>query len=50
MGIIKKLEEGKRLSFEDALALYDLDLFTLGKYADDKRKTLYSNEAFFPYQ
>ena len=47
MDILKKLESGERLSFEEGLSLYDLDLFTLGKYADKRRRELYGNKAFF---
>jgi aminodeoxyfutalosine synthase len=47
MSIIEKLENGQRLDFSDGLALYELDLFTLGKYANKKRKALYQNKAFF---
>ncbi|MFK5882636.1 MAG: aminofutalosine synthase MqnE [Sulfurospirillum sp.] len=47
MSIIEKLESGQRLDYDDGLALYELDLFTLGKYANEKRKALYQNKAFF---
>ena len=47
MSIIEKLESGQRLDFSDGLALYELDLFTLGKYANEKRKALYQSKAFF---
>jgi len=47
MDIIDKLESNIRLSYEDGLALYELDLFTLAKYANKKRKSLYTNKAFF---
>ncbi len=47
MGIIKKLELGIRLNYEDGLALYELDLFTLASFADKKRKFLYGKKAFF---
>lgn len=47
MNLIEKLQSGKRLNYEDGVALYDLDLFTLGKYANEKRKALYQNKAFF---
>ena len=47
MNLIEKLESGKRLNFKDGVALYELDLFTLGKYANKKRKALYQNKAFF---
>ncbi len=47
MSIIEKLKSDQRLNFDDGLALYELDLFTLGKYANEKRKALYQNKAFF---
>ncbi|BCD59948.1 MULTISPECIES: aminofutalosine synthase MqnE [unclassified Nitratiruptor] len=47
MELIEKLETGARLGFEDGVKLYDLDLFTLAKYADRKRKSLYGKKSFF---
>ncbi len=47
MDVLKKLESGERLSFEEGCSLYDMDLFTLGKYADRRRRELYGNKAFF---
>ncbi|WP_331774361.1 aminofutalosine synthase MqnE [Sulfurospirillum sp. 1612] len=47
MNLIDKLESKERLSYEDGLALYELDLFTLGKYANERRKALYGKKAFF---
>lgn len=47
MNIIKKLESGERLNFEDGIKLYDLDIYTLGEFADKKRRELYDNKTFF---
>ncbi len=47
MNILQKLETGERLSFDDGLSLYEMDLFTLGRYADKKRRELYGNKSFF---
>jgi aminodeoxyfutalosine synthase len=47
MTLVEKLESNQRLSYEDGLALYELDLFTLGKYADKKRQSLYGKKSFF---
>lgn len=47
MDIIEKLKSNERLDFDDGLKLYELDLFTLGKYADTIRKKLYGKKAFF---
>jgi len=35
------------MTFDDALKLYDLDLFTLGKMADDKRQELHGKKSYF---
>ena len=45
--IIKKIENNQRLNFKEALSLYDMDLFTLGKLADKKREELYGKKSFF---
>ena len=37
MNIIEKLEKNERLNYEDAIKLYDLDLFTLASYANKIR-------------
>ena len=47
MNLLEKLESNERLNYEDGLALYELDLFALAKYADRKRKSLYGKKAFF---
>ncbi|OUR72590.1 aminofutalosine synthase MqnE [Arcobacter sp. 31_11_sub10_T18] len=47
MNLIEKLESGQRLSYEDGVALYDLDLFTLGMYADKIRRNKYQNKTYF---
>ncbi len=47
MSIIEKLEAQERLNYEDGLALYELDLFTLGKYANKKRQELHGKKSFF---
>jgi len=47
MTLLEKLESKERLNYEDGVALYELDLFTLGKYANEKRRALYQNKAFF---
>jgi len=35
------------MRFEEAIALYDLDLFTLGKMADEKRRELHGTKSYF---
>lgn len=47
MTLIEKLENNERLNLEDGIALYDLDLFTLGKYANQRRRNLHGNKVFF---
>lgn len=47
MTLIEKLENNQRLTLEDGVALYDLDLFTLGKYANQRRRFLHGNKVFF---
>ncbi|TQR33716.1 aminofutalosine synthase MqnE [Campylobacter sp. MIT 99-7217] len=45
--LIKTLENGERLSEEQAFKLYDLDLFTLAKYAHEKRSKLHGKKVYF---
>ena len=47
MNLIDKLESNQRLTLEDGVALYELDLFTLGKYASLRRRAKHGNKAFF---
>lgn len=45
--LIEKLQNGQRLSREECLRLYELDLFTLGKFANIKRKQMHGKKVFF---
>ena len=47
MNILEKLESNERLSYEDGLKLYDLDLFTLGNYANKIRRKKYGDKTYF---
>ena len=47
MNILEKLDSCERLSLEDGLALYELDLFTLGKYANRDRNKRFGKKVFF---
>lgn len=47
MDILEKLENGERLSYEDGIKLYDLDLFTLGTYANKIRRKKYNDKTYF---
>jgi len=45
--LVKKIEEGKRIDFDEALKLYELDLFTLGKLASLKREALHDKKTYY---
>ena len=45
--IIYKIEHNQRVDANEALKLYDMDLFTLGKLAHQKREALYGKKSFF---
>jgi aminodeoxyfutalosine synthase len=45
--IIKKVENRERISKEEAIALYSLDLFTLGKLAQNIREEMWGRKSFF---
>lgn len=47
MNLIDKLENLERLDFEDGLKLYELDFFTLAKYAKKMREKRWQNKVFF---
>ena len=47
MSIIEKLENNERLSYEDAIKLYDLDLFVLAKYANKIREQKHGKKTYF---
>ena len=46
MNIIDKLEKNQRLTYEEALELYDLDLFVLGKYANKIREAKHGKKTY----
>jgi aminodeoxyfutalosine synthase len=45
--IIQKVEKRERLSKEEAVELYELDLFTLGKLAHSIREEMWGRKSFF---
>ncbi len=45
--LIEKLESKTRLTYEDGVKLWELDLFTLGKFADRIRREKNGNNVFF---
>ncbi|UTJ06188.1 aminofutalosine synthase MqnE [Arcobacter roscoffensis] len=47
MSIIEKLENGQRLSYEDGVELFDLDLFTLAHYANKIREEKHGKKTYF---
>ena len=47
MNIIEKLDNNERLSYEDAVKLYDLDLFTLASYANKIRENKHGKKTYF---
>jgi len=47
MTLIEKLESGIRLSYEDGIELYDLDLITLGKYASKIREAKHGRKTYY---
>lgn len=47
MNLIQKLKNKDRLDFDDGLKLYDLDIFTLGKYANEIRENFNHKKVYF---
>ncbi|RXJ56421.1 aminofutalosine synthase MqnE [Candidatus Marinarcus aquaticus] len=47
MTLEEKIFNQERLTFEEAVALYDLDLFTLGKVANKIRREKFANKSYF---
>lgn len=47
MELLEKLQSGERLNFDDAVALYDFDIYTLGKFANKIRTKMHGKKVFF---
>ena len=47
MNVIEKVQAGKRIDFEEALSLYEMDIFTLGGLADTQRQALHGKKTYF---
>ena len=47
MNLKEKIERGERVSFDEALSLYEMDFFELAKLADAKRVALYGKKTYF---
>ena len=45
--IIEKIKNNQRITLEEGIKLYDLDLFTLGKLASLKRQELHQNKTYY---
>ena len=45
--LLKALENDERISEQDAYKLYDLDLFSLAKFAQKKREKLHGKKVYF---
>lgn len=45
--IIQKIKAQERIDFDEALKLYDLDLFTLGQLANEIRKRKWGKKSYF---
>ncbi len=45
--LVKKIQEGERVEFDEAVKLYDMDLFTLGKLASKKREALHGKKSYY---
>ena len=47
MTLLEKLQNGVRLSYEDGIALYDLDLITLGQFASKIREQKHGRKTYY---
>ena len=47
MDLIEKLKNNERLTLEDGVKLYELDIYTLGEFSDKKRRGLYGDKTYF---
>ena len=47
MNLLEKLENKQRLTFEDGVKLYDLDVVTLGEYANKIREEKHQKKTYF---
>lgn len=47
MNLLEKLQNNQRLNYEDGIGLYELDLFTLGKFANKIRHNINANKVYF---
>jgi aminodeoxyfutalosine synthase len=45
--LIEKVERGEKLSLEEGVKLYDLDIYTLGRLADNIRRELHGDKSYY---
>lgn len=45
--IIEKIKNNERLNYDESLRLYELDLYTLGSLANERRVALHGNKVFY---
>ena len=45
--LVKKIESGERVGFDEAMKLYEMDLFTLGKLSSKKREALHGKKTYY---
>ena len=47
MNLQEKIEDGQRINFDEALSLYEMDFFELGKLADTIRQKKHAKKTYF---
>ncbi|MDQ7045187.1 MAG: aminofutalosine synthase MqnE [Sulfurimonas sp.] len=47
MNLQEKIEDGQRINYEEALSLYEMDFFELGKLADTLRQKKHGKKTYF---
>ena len=45
--LVEKIKNKKRLNYDESLGLYELDLYTLGSLANERRIKLHGNKVFY---
>ncbi len=47
MNVVDKIKAGERIDFDEALSLYDMDLFELGTLANERRRQMHGQKTYF---
>ncbi len=47
MNVVEKIKAGERIDFDEALALYEMDLFELGALANERRIQMHGKKTYF---